>query len=343
MMFLTKISQDHFKMQQKILILGISSFAGASFANFILNKRKKFKVFGTFNNAKSFPIRSLLDNQKLKKIKLYRLNLNKNNKLLSFVKKIEPDYIFDFASICMVNESWSNPSYYFQVNVNSKIEFIKNIDQLKKIKKFIYISTPEIFGSNTKKITEKMINFNPTTPYASSKLSAEMFLNNYINDKNYKIIICRFSNFYGRGQPLYRLIPKLIWCLNNNKKFPLHGTGDTKRDFLFDEDFNNGLFKVLNKGKIGSKYHFSGKKFYKVKEVINKLLSIKGMKFNDCIKFTKDRKGKDQNYFLDCEFTKKEINWDPKINLINGLKKTIKFYENKNLIIKKKDLKFSIK
>ena len=330
-------------MKQKILILGISSFAGASFANFILNKRKNFSVVGTFNNKESFPLRSLLDIKKFKKLKLYKLNLNKNKKLLGFIRKIEPDYIFDFASICMVNESWSKPGYYFEVNVNSKIEFIKNLNQLKNLKKFIYISTPEIFGSTPKKINEKVNNFNPSTPYASSKLSAEMFLNNYINDKNYKIIICRFSNFYGRGQPLYRLIPKLIWCLKNNKKFPLQGRGNTKRDFLFDEDFNDGLLKVLNNGKIGSKYHFSGTKFYKVKEVINKLLSIKGMKFSDCIKFTNDRKGKDQNYFLDCTFTKKEINWKPKINLINGLKKTIKFYENKSLTIKKKDLKFLIK
>ena len=329
-------------MKKKILILGISSFAGASFARYILNN-KNYQIYGTFNKRDNFTTRSLLKEKNfLKNLKLYKLDLSKNNNLLNLIYKIEPEYIYDFASICMVNESWSDPGYYFQVNVNSKIGLIKKLNELKKLKKFIYISTPEIFGSTNKKIKEKSNMFNPTTPYASSKLAIEMFLNNYINDKSYKVIICRFSNFYGRGQPLYRLIPKLIWCINNNIKFPLHGTGETKRDFLFDDDFNEGLFKVLTKGKLGSKYHFSGTKFYKIVDVIKKILKIKNKKFEDYVKFTKDRKGKDKNYFLDCTMTSKELSWQPKIDLIDGLTKTIDFYEKKTFKIKKKDLQFSI-
>lgn len=330
-------------MTQKILVLGISSFAGASFARYILDN-KNFEVFGTFNKNDSFTIRSLLNKKKYsKKLKLFKFDLSKAANLFFLIKKIDPDYIYDFASICMVNESWNNPKYYFQVNFNSKIELIQKLNKLKKLKKFIYISTPEIFGSTLSKIKENFNRFNPTTPYASSKLATEMYLNNYLVDKDFKIIICRFSNFYGRGQPLYRLIPKLIWCIKNGVKFPLHGSGDTKRDFLFDQDFNNGLFKILVNGKIGYKYHFSGNKFYKIKEVIKKILDIKGKKFNDIIKFTKDRKGKDKNYFLDCQTTKKQLNWKPRIDLISGLKKTIQFYDDKNLKIKKKDLKFLIK
>lgn len=330
-------------MKQKILILGISSFAGASFAKYIL-ENKNYKVYGTFNKRDNFTTRSLLKEKKFfKNLKLYKLDLSKNNNILKLIYKIEPEYIYDFASICMVNESWSDQSYYFQVNVNSKIELIKRLNELKKLKKFVYISTPEIFGSTNKKIKEKSKMFNPTTPYASSKLAIEMFFNNYINDKSYKIIICRFSNFYGRGQPMYRLIPKLIWCINNNIKFPLQGSGKTKRDFLFDDDFNNGLYKVLAKGKLGSIYHFSGTKFYKIVDVIKEILKLKIKKFENYVKFTKDRKGKDKNYFLDCSMTSKELNWEPKIDLMDGLKKTIDFYEKKTFKIKKKDLQFSKK
>ena len=218
-------------MKKKILVLGISSFAGASFAKYILDN-KEYDVFGTFNKNDNFPLRSLLKKKKYKnRLKIFKLDLSKNKNIFSIIKKIDPEYIYDFASICMVNESWNNPKYYFQVNVNSKIELINKLNKLKKLKKFIYISTPEIFGSTSNKIKENFNKYNPTTPYAASKLSAEMFLNNYISDKEFKIIICRFSNFYGRGQPLYRLIPKLIWCIKNQIKFPLHGRGETKRDF----------------------------------------------------------------------------------------------------------------
>ena len=121
----------------------------------------------------------------------------------------------------MVNESWSDPKYYFQINFFSKIDFIKNLYKQKKLKKYIYIGTPEIFGSNKTPINENAMLYNPTTPYASSKLALEMLLNNFIQKPVYKIIIARFSNFYGSGQPMHRLLPKLIYCINNHVKFPL--------------------------------------------------------------------------------------------------------------------------
>ena len=74
-----------------------------------------------------------------------------------------------------------------------------------------------------------------------SKLNLEQMLTLYSN-KSCKSIIVRASNFYGLGQLDHRLIPKLIKFVNNNKKFPLHGNGDSTRDFIFEDDFNNGLF-----------------------------------------------------------------------------------------------------
>ena len=87
-----------------------------------------------------------------------------------------------------------------------------------------------------------------------------MFLNNYINDKNYKIIICRFSNFYGRGQPLYRLIPKLIWYLKITKNFPFKEQV-IQKGILFDEDFNDGLLKGLEQWKNWIKISFRVQNF----------------------------------------------------------------------------------
>ena len=74
---------------------------------------------------------------------------------------------------------------------------------------------------------------------------------------------------------MYRLIPKLIYCINKKIKFPLEGTGNTKRDFIFEDDFNNGLLKIIKVGKIGEKYHFSGNKYYTIRDVIKKVIKIK--------------------------------------------------------------------
>ena len=331
-------------MKKKVLILGISSFGGASFANYLL-KKTNFKIFGTFNNKKKLPFDLFLKkNKRYKFLKLFKLDLTKNNKNLeNLTKKISPNYIIDFASICMVNESWINPKHYFQINFFSKINFIKNLYQQKKLVKYIYIGTPEIFGSGIKLIKESSMMYNPSTPYASSKLALEMFLNNFIQNPIYKIIIARFSNFYGRGQPIHRLIPRLVYCINKKKKFPLHGSGETKRNFIFEDDFNRGLEKVITNGKIGLKYHFSGEKYFTIKDIIKNVLHIKKYSWDKLIDQKIERKGKDKNYYLDCKKTKRELDWECRVDIKNGIMKTVKYYDSIINDISEKDVNFKIK
>ncbi len=272
------------------------------------------------------------------------MNLNLNgNQIEKVVKKCNPDYVIDFASICMVNESWLYPELYFKINFSSKINFIKNLYNQKKLRKYIYISTPEIFGSSKNPIFEDSKNFNPSTPYAVSKLSLEMLLNNYAKNSRYKIIIARFSNFYGCGQPMHRLIPKLIYCINNKIKFPLHGDGNTKRDFIFEEDFNNGLLKIIKNGQVGKKYHFSGEKYSKIKDIIKIVIKLKKYSWKKLILKKKERVGKDKNYYLNCGKTKNKLKWKCKISLTEGLKRTINYYDKINEYIKLKDLTFKVK
>ena len=331
-------------MKKKVLILGISSFGGASFANYLL-KKTNFKIFGTFNNKKKLPFDLFLKkNKRYKFLKLFKLDLTRNNNNLEkLTKKISPNYIIDFASICMVNESWINPKHYFQINFFSKINFIKKLYQQKKLVKYIYIGTPEIFGSGNKPIKESSMMYNPSTPYASSKLALEMFLNNFIQNPIYKIIIARFSNFYGRGQSIYRLIPRLVYCINKKKKFPLHGSGETKRNFIFEDDFNRGLEKVITHGKIGSKYHFSGEKYFTIKDIIKNVLRIKKYCWDKLITQSVERKRKDKNYYLDCKKTKRELDWRCRVDINNGIIKTVKYYDSIINDINKKDINFKIK
>lgn len=331
-------------MKNKVLILGISSFAGASFANYLLNN-SNFKIVGTFNKKRKLPFKLFLEkNKKFNQIIFHKLNLNSNKTDLSnTISKIKPNFIIDFASICMVNESWSRPEYYFKVNFNSKIKLIKNLHKQKKLKKYIYIGTPEIFGSSGKAVLEDSTNFNPSTPYASSKLNTEIFLNNFIKNPKYKIIIARFSNFYGCGQPMHRLIPKLIYCINKKIKFPLEGTGNTKRDFIFEDDFNNGLLKIIKVGKIGEKFHFSGNKYYTIRDVIKKVIKIKKYSWSKLILRKPERECKDKNYYLNCKKTQQQLKWISKTTLKNGLKKTIDYYDTIIKNVDLKDITFNIK
>ena len=314
-------------MKKKVLVLGGSSFAGSSFVNFLI-KKKKFKLLATYNSKKN--LRKLIFKDNLNKFKLIKLDLKKeNNLLLRIIKSFKPDFIFDFASVCMVNESWDDPDYYFKVNLNSRINLIQYMNKLTNLKKYVYVGTPEIFGSTSKPMKENSLRFNPSTPYAVSKLAIENLLMAYQKNLGNKIIITRFSNFYGRGQLDHRLIPKLLKCIKTNTKFPIHGNGLTKRDFIFDEDFNNAFLKVLQHGKIGKIYHFSSNSYTNIINIIKTVCKIKKVKYRDITYKVSERKGKDKYYFLNCNKTSKELKWKAKYSLSNGLKKTINYYNKK--------------
>ena len=106
---------------KKVLILGTSSFGGASTADFLLSK--KFMVFGTYRRRKNILYQPQLQNKNKKNYKEFKIDFNLDrdiNKLIKIIDKYKPNYIIDFASICMVNESWEYPELYLKLNVERK-------------------------------------------------------------------------------------------------------------------------------------------------------------------------------------------------------------------------------
>jgi len=327
-------------MKKKILVLGCSSFAGASIVDYLLTQNN-YQIFGTFRRKKKDSYLPYKYNKNFKQFREYKVDLSKkSNHLLSLVTKLKPEIIIDFASICMVNESWSNSEIYFQTNVLSKTKMIEYLSKNNFLQKYIYISTPEVFGSSKNFISENCNIFNPKTPYATSKLSFEILLKNYLNYYKFPLIISRFSNFYGPGQPLHRLIPKLIACIDSNKKFPVQGNGKSKRNFIFSYDFCNGINKIVLKGKIGETYHFSGNSFNSVIDVIKNVCDLKSYDIKKLIIRSKGRIRQDLLYKLGSKKTRKTLNWKPVYALKDGVQKIIVHHNKYIKKISKSDLTY---
>ncbi len=310
--------------KETVLILGSSSFSGASMVNFLIDKTN-YRVFGTYRRKKNKVYLPYTRSTNIHKFKNIKVDFNQNpRKLIRVILKIKPKYIIDFASLCMVNQSWKFPEVYIDTNILYKSLFLKNIKKFTFLKKYIYVSTPEIFGSS-KLIKENCKIYNPSTPYATSKLCFEMLLKNYAKNFNAPIIITRFSNFFGAGQPIYRLIPKLITCIDKKIKFPLEGNGQSRRNYIFSYDFCNGLYKVMLKGKKKEIYHFSGDKDYKTIDVVKLLCNLKSYNYKKLIKRTKKRIGQDLTYKLDCKKTRRDLEWRPLYPFKKALKQVIEY------------------
>lgn len=308
-------------MNNSFLILGSNSFSGSNFINFLL--KKKIKVIGLSRSSEiNFRYLPYKNNKNLKLFKFIKFDMNKNlnifNKILD---KYQPQYIVNFASQSMVAESWISPEDWYQTNLLSNVKMFKILQSYKHLKKYIHISTPEVFGSS-KSIKENNI-FSPSTPYSLSRSACDQHLLLLFKNFNFPVCFTRASNVFGPGQQLYRIVPKtILYCLNS-KKLPLHGGGHSRRSFIDIMDVCDATFKIAKKGKLGQSYNISTNKYVSIKSIVLKICKLLSFDPDDLILNSHDRIGKDEFYQMSSSKIRSELNWDDKISLDIGLNNTI--------------------
>ena len=327
---------------KKILILGSNSFSGSHLSNFLISK--KFKVYG-ISQSKLYPKRfNVFSNSNLNKyLNFYKLDINKDfKKIEKLILKIKPKIIIDFLGQGMVAESWIYPELTFNSNLIGKIRLYEMLRKSKFLKKYIKISTPEVFGSATIKKANS-IKYNPSTPYALSHSTVENYLRLLNKQFNFPVIISRFANFYGPYQKLYRVIPLAIHKAFRKEKFYLHGGGRSRRSFIYSDDFCAGIYKMITNGKIGEFYQFSSQEYLSIKTVVSKIYKKFGLKPEEFIINVTDRPGKDKDYKIYDKQTKNKLRWNNKVTLDKGIDNIIKWYMKHFKEFEKKDTKFVIK
>lgn len=323
--------------KKKIIVIGSNSFSAGHLIKKLLIK--KYKVIG-ISRSKLNDKHFLSFNPDDPNFNYFKADLNKNyNKIFSIITKTKPEYIINFSSQSMVGESWDNPVDWYRTNVLSTIRLYNFIFNYKKIKKLIHISTPEIYGSIKNKVEENKI-YNPNSPYAASRVAADQYLETLYNNFNFDYCSVRASNVFGENQRIYRIIPKTIYCILKKKKLLLDGGGSSKRNFIHIENVSDAIYKIMNFGKAGHIYHVSGNQIISIKKLIIKICKLMQYNFKDLVKNSNERKGKDKYYYLSNKKIKKELNWEEKINLDEGIIRTISWVRNNLSLFNKSDEKY---
>ncbi len=305
------------------LVIGSNSFTGTHFISHLLSQ--DIQCVGISRSVeldKPF----LAHKWKGSKEGLYEFyNYDLNHDLSSIVDLVNTKrftHIVNFAAQSMVGQSWISPEDWYQTNLVSLSKLINAIKDYTFVKKYLSITTPEVYGSTDGWIKEHF-NFNPSTPYAISRAAQDLHLKAYHDTFNFPVIFTRAANVYGPGQSLYRIIPRAIIEALTGGKFKLDGGGKSTRSFIHVEDVCRATLKIAKNGEIGSSYHISGTESIMIKDLVQEIANLCGVKIEDFVEQGPDRPGKDSAYLLDSSRIREELNWEDKIRLSEGLKQTL--------------------
>jgi len=322
----------------KIAVIGSNSFSGASFIDFALTNN--LSVIGISRSDQPNDVFLPYSNNPFKeeRFAFHQLDLNNNlDEMINLIKKEKPDYIFNFAAQSMVAESWKFPEQWFTTNAVSTTKLFNELKDCSFLKKYIHVTTPEVYGSSSGYITEDM-SYNPSTPYAASRAAGDMSLRTFVDNYHFPAVSTRAANVYGTGQQLYRIIPRAILFIKLGKKLQLHGGGHSERSFIHINDVSDATLKIALNGVIGETYHISTKSSITIRNLVQLICTTMNASFDDCVDIVDDRPGKDAAYLLNSNKLRNSLSWEDSVSLNMGIDQVISWVDNNiDVLVKEVD------
>ncbi|KAK8891303.1 hypothetical protein M9Y10_028511 [Tritrichomonas musculus] len=309
-----------------ILLTGGAGFIGSHVCNHLTNKYPDVKIvcldcLDYCSNMKN--LGPSLNCSNFTFIKGSILNIE----LVSLIMQVHKiDTVLHFAAQSHVDRSFGNSLEFTQTNVlgtHTLLECSKKYN----IKRFIHVSTDEVYGEVLEGRANEMAILSPTNPYACSKAGAEFICQAYIRSFNMPIIITRGNNVFGPMQFPEKAIPKFTLLLNENKKCSIHGDGLSLRNFLHTSDVVRAFDIVLHKGKLHEIYNIGTEFEISVLDMCKKLIKIMGKEGNpeDWIEHVPDRAFNDSRYMIDSSKLN-ALGWHANEDFDTLLTETVQWY-----------------
>ena len=322
------------KKKIKVIVTGGLGFIGSNLIDLLI--KKNFYVINLDKVSYSSNFYNVKNIRYNKNYKFIKCDISNKQKILKIFKKEKPLALFNLAAETHVDRSIDTPYPFIKSNiigVFNLLESVKKYYKTNKKFKFIHISTDEVYGDILKGRTKETYPYKPSSPYAASKASSDHLVYSYFHTYKLPVIITNCSNNYGPKQHPEKLIPKIIYNIMNDLDVPIYGDGKNSREWIYVKDHCDALLKIFQKGKIGEFYNIGSNENINNLNICSKILKIfqkKNFKSKSKIIFINDRPGHDRRYALDSNKIIKQLKWTRKININDGLYKTVMWYiENK--------------
>ena len=310
----------------KVFVVGSNSFSGASFVHKLMQQDYEVTGFGRSPQPhQAFTPYSWTP--KSGTFKFYQYDLNHDlEAMMSLIERERPSYVVNFAAQSMVAESWKNPNHWFMTNVVSTIGFHDRLRTCEFLKKYVHVTTPEVYGTTSGSISENTP-FNPSTPYAVSRAACDMSLKTFFNAYGFPVVFTRAANVFGPGQQLYRIIPRTILFIKLGHKLQLHGGGHSERSFIAIDDASDATMRIMQDGTLGETYHISTSRVITIRNLVRMICDRMGVNFEDHVEVVEERLGKDAAYTLNSDKLRSQLDWQDHVSLEEGIDQTISWVD----------------
>jgi dTDP-glucose 4,6-dehydratase len=234
------------------------------------------------------------------------------------------DVVVNFAAETHVDRSIHDPGDFILTDVYGVFVLLESMKKNGRVKRFVHVSTDEVYGSITSGFCNEDSPLNPSSPYAASKAGGDRLAYSYFKTFGLPIVIARPANNYGPFQYPEKLIPFFVTRALQNQELPLYGDGRNCRDWLFVEDTVRGMLTLIEKGEPGQAYNLGAGQERDNRAVTGQILRLLG-KPDSLVRHVADRKGHDFRYALDWG-KMRDLGWKPRVDFEAGLKQTVEWY-----------------
>lgn len=311
-----------------IAVFGGAGFIGSNFIRKVLLESPKTRIVcvdaltyaGNKENVKGLPKSRLI---------FIKGDITDAALMTRVFKKYVPSYVINFAAESHVDRSIHGGAVPFiRTNVLGATVLLEALKRTPSVKKFVQVSTDEVYGSLSLKSNKRFTETSPlapNSPYAASKAATDLVARSFYVTYGLPIVITRSSNNYGPYAYPEKFIPYSIMRLMEGKPIALYGDGRYVRDWIHVEDHCSALVLALLAGVPGEVYNIGADD-----EVDNLTLAEHMVSYfkkdKSAITFVKDRPGHDRRYAIDASKIRKELGWKPRHSFRTSFAPTIAWY-----------------
>jgi UDP-glucose 4-epimerase len=328
---------------QRILVVGGAGFVGSNLVHQILEQNPKEIII--VDNLLSSDVSNIPADKRVR----FVFGSITDDRILANLPH-DLDYVFHLACFHGNQSSIADPFADHDNNTLTSLKLFDRVKDFKKLKKVVYAAAAcavaeKTYDQPTATTEEQPVTLYHDSPYSISKIIGELYGNYYFQQHKLPFVKARFSNVYGPREILgagqwrgtvhtvwRNVTPTFIWRSLNNEALPLDNGGNASRDFIFVEDMARGLMACALKGKVGEVYNLATGKETSILELANLINEFTGNKTPLDLKPARDwdRSGK---RFASTEKALKELGFEAKINIREGVRRTVEWTKQNSSLI----------